>query len=433
MRNLLHTVYGLCIILSLSVEAAVAMPLIDAEPKSLRIFPDLAGHWFLDGRLDFGCEVIYTNGARRRTAGYLHGNLLWSGFQCVSRQGYFDRGVCMVDMAEVTRNENMLVIEVSMVDYPLIKHTFKIKVPALTALVVSLPAKARLRDGEVLEPLVTAEYSNGLAYTFNPGSADALIPTDSLELFFNKERIWDGTIELPHYEAGMSRSSSISALWKSMPWINDRLPIVVQGKKNLELVFPAADGADGRAQSDAPKGMNGVEGFFGQPGADGQPVVLQVRWIERKQRLLVATECNGKWITHEFNPLTTSLTLVARGGKGGRGGRGGMGGNASFADSFAAGEGGPGGRGGKGGKGSSVKIVCSPDAKIYLPAIIIDNTGGEGGYGGPGGRGGLMGDPMHVYSLRDFFLPARYYPGETGLEGEAGEDGGDVEVDIISR
>lgn len=402
-----------------------------AAPKSIRIRPDLAGHWFLDGKLEFGCEVAYTNGGKRRTAGYLNGNVLWSEFFCTSEQATFDNGVCYVDLAAVMRNQQTLVIEVQCIEYPLIKASFTLKVPPLTSIGVALPKRSKLRYGSTLEPLVTVAYANGVEYVFEPSGADALIASDSLELYFNQTRILDGRIELPPFSFGADHAFTISVVWKSKPWINDLQQFSYDGNDDCTVKFSASSGRIGANQTPAPAGMIGAEGFYGGSGVDGLPVELRVYLNADQTVLHVDATCAGKSVQRKLNPQEASYTLTARGGEGGLGGVGGNGGNAPFSDPYSAGIGGKGGRGGRGGKGSPVKVICASGAQHFLPCIIIDNSGGDGGAGGKGGRGGAYANTSSSPTLMQLLFPSHNYSGEKGEEGEQGESGGEAVIEIV--
>lgn len=399
-------------------------------PKSLKLYPELEGHWFLDGQLQFGCEVTYTNGGKRRSAGYLQGNLLWSEFVCSSEQAIFDRDLCMVDLSAVARNGNALVINAAMKNYPQVKTSFTLRVPPMKEVRIMLPENTRIRYGRMIQPLITLEYNNGLSYSFKAGDANSLVPQDSLELFFNKEKIPPGAYRLPAYSPEMDRRFTLTVLWKSRPWLNDIESFVYEGRDDLTIRMAGSQGVEGKMQSKAPQAMDGAEGYYGQKGGDGLPVEIILRYDSIRGKLSVDVTADGKKVFKLLDPREASITLIVRGGKGGKGGRGGDGGDASLMEPLAAGVGGNGGVGGAGGKGSEVVIRCSKNAECYLPCLVIDNSGGEGGEGGKPGRGGKFSTGA-VPTLLDLLFPSRNYPGNQGAMGETGEQGNEPEVILL--
>ena len=402
-----------------------------AAPRSVKIYPELDGHWLLDVKLRCGCEVTYANGGKRRSSGYLQGNLLWSEFNCSSEQAIFDRDLCMVDLSAVARNGSKLEIHAAMADYPQVKTTFILKVPPINQIRVSLPESECIRYGRTIEPMVTLEYNNGLSYSFLFGDADALIPTDSVALYFNKEEILPGAYRLPDYAPDIDRRFTLTAVWKSKPWLNDLATFVYDGRDDVTVRFEGKPGLNAGVQSKAPKGMDGVEGYYGKNGGDGNPIEIFIRYDSRKEKLSLDVRAEGKRIFKLLDPREASIRLIATGGKGGRGGRGGDGGDATLLDPYVAGFGGNGGVGGAGGKGSKIVIHCAKDAERFLPCLLIDNSGGEGGLGGKGGRGGKFSTGYGAPTLLDLFFPSRNYPGNQGAMGAIGEPGDEPEIILM--
>jgi len=402
-----------------------------ATPKSLKIYPELEGHWFLDGQLKFGCEVTYTNGGKRRSAGYLQGNVLWSEFNCSSDQAIFDRDLCMVDLSAVARNGNALVINASLTDYPQVKTTFTIKAPPVKQLRVGLPDGSRIRYGRTIEPIVTVEYNNGLSYSFLPGDAESLIAADSVELYFNRERISSAAFPLPEYSPEMDRQFSLAVVWKGKPWLNDMATFVYDGRDDVSIRIEGKKGMEGRIQQKAPRAMDGAEGYYGLSGGDGLPVDVIMRYDSLNNKLSLDVTSSTKKVYKLLDPREASITLIARGGRGGKGGRGGEGGDATLMEPYAAGIGGNGGFGGSGGKGSSIVIRCTKSAERFLPCLMIDNSGGDGGIGGKGGLGGKYSNDMGAPTFLDLLFPSRNYPGNQGATGLEGAAGGEPEIIII--
>jgi hypothetical protein len=103
----------------------------ETEPKSLRIFPDVESGWFLDGELDFGCEVTYANGGKRRSTGYLNGNIPWNQFIVESEQATAYGDLLLVDLFKVRNNDQTLIIKVRLINMPHIQSVFDLKVPPM--------------------------------------------------------------------------------------------------------------------------------------------------------------------------------------------------------------------------------------------------------------------------------------------------------------
>lgn len=388
----------------------------DVEPKSIRIFPEIQGYWFLDGRLPFGCEVTYTHGGKRRTTGFLNGNLPWSELICESDQAFFEGDDVRVDLYKVRSNNNTLKIQVRLRDFTSVKAEFELKIPPLETIRILLPEREKPGYGKVLEPLVYLKWVNGASYTYKPSDPKSLIPQDSVSVFFNTTRIYNGVVELPEFSLNEPHTFSLSAVWSSKAWLNDTQIFSYIGRQHQVWKFEVPDGADARKQPIAPKGMDGAEGFHGLPGTDAPEVMVRLRWNEPKTQLVVEASNGIHSYRETFSPEAFSLEIQARGGKGGDGGRGGEGGPAPFDDPYRAGIGGRGGSGGRGGKGAEVKIECTPDAEAFLPCIIVDNSDGLPGTPGEGGRGGVFSTGYGMPTLLDLLFPSRNYDGEPGVQ-----------------
>ena len=309
-------------------------------PKSIRIFPDIQSHWFLDGTMDFGCEVTYTNGGKRRTPGYLNGNLPWKELVCISDQALFVGDRLIVDLFKVRQNNNTLVVSVSMRDFSLVKSVFEIKIPPLQSIQVLLPENVKPRYSSTLEPYIRLEWVNGVSFTYKASDHNAPVPADSVELYFNNQRVYGGTVNLPAFDMLQPHSFSISALWSSKPWLNDTQIFPYTGREHRVWKFTAANGANARKQALAPKGMDGAEGFHGQPGGDAPEVTVNLFLSPDKSKLVVEATNGVNAYRKDFSPEEFSLEIIARGGNGGNGGKGGVGGAAPYDDPYRAGVGG---------------------------------------------------------------------------------------------
>jgi hypothetical protein len=135
------------------------------------------------------------------------------------------------------------------------------------------------------------------------------------------------------------------------------------------------------------------------------------------KRSISVSATNGQRVfTHVFSVEEFSLEIIARGGNGGNGGRGGEGGSAPFGDPYRAGVGGRGGRGGQGGKGAKITIDSTPEAELFIPCIIIDNSDGKPGRPGAGGKGGVFSSGYGTPTLIELLFPPRNYDGLPGEE-----------------
>jgi hypothetical protein len=385
-------------------------------PKSMRIFPEVQGYWFLDGELLFGCEVTYTNGGKRRTTGYLNGNLLWKELVCESDQATCEGDKIFVDLFKVRQNNNTLLIRVHMLGFSLIKTEFELKVPPLQDIEVLLPENTKPRYGDEIEPYVRLQWVNGASYTYLASDVKALVPRDSVTLYYNNEIVHNGIISLPAFNLEEPHSFSLSVVWTSKPWLNHTEVYSYYGREHQVWKFRAENGADARDQLAAPKGMDGAEGFYGMPGADAADIQVNLFWNEDKTKLIVQAVNGRDAYRGMFSPAEFSLEIIARGGRGGDGGRGGEGGAAPVDDPYHAGVGGKGGRGAQGGKGAAVSIESAPGTEAFVPCIIIDNQDGEPGRPGKGGRGGVFSMGYGTPTLLELLFPSRNYDGEPGDE-----------------
>jgi len=402
----------LCVVGIFNLTALASSP----APKSIRIFPEVQGHWFLDGKLPFGCEVTYTHGGKRRTSGYLNGNLPWRDLICESDQAIFHGDEVLVDLYKVRQNNNTLVIRASLRDFPQVKSEFTLKIPPVEAIQVLLPENEKPRYEKVIEPFIRLEWANGATYTYEAGSTNSLVHTDSVQMFFNDSLIFGGRIKLPAFNGLDAHSFSLSVVWASKPWLNDTEVFPFIGREHEVWEFHTPSGLNAANQASAPKGMNGVEGFHGLPGSDAQEVKLSLQLNDDKSELRVKASNGIQTFERSFSLNEFSLEIIARGGNGGNGGRGGEGGPAPFDDPYKAGIGGKGGRGGRGGKGANVVIEASPEADAFIPCIIVENSDGLPGKPGAGGRGGVFSAGYGMPTLIELLFPSRNYDGDPGDE-----------------
>jgi len=402
----------LCILQSYALSAVAASPM----PKSIRIFPEVQGYWFLDGKLPFGCEVTFTNGGKRRTAGYLNGNLPWRELICESDQAIIHGDDILVDLFKVRQNHNTLVIRVRMQDFQMVKAEFELKIPPVQEISVLLPEGVKPMYEKVIEPFIRLQWVNGASYTYQASDVRSLVPRDSIKLFFNDSMLYDGRAVLPAFNRFDAHTFSLSAMWASKPWIHDTQVFPFIGRQHDLWKFEASNGANGITQKIAPAGMDGAEGFHGLPGEDAREVKLNLYMNEDKSKLIVEASNGSDAYRREFSPDEFSLEIIAKGGNGGNGGRGGEGGQSPSDDPYRAGIGGKGGKGGRGGRGAIVKIESNAETEAYIPCIIIDNSEGIPGRPGLGGRGGVFSSGYGMPTLLELLFPTRNYDGEPGEE-----------------
>ena len=193
----------------------------EQEPKSLRIFPDVESGWFLDGELDFGCEVTYANGGKRRSTGYLNGNIPWNQFIVTSDQAtaYGDR--LLIDLFKVRSNRQTLVIKVRLKDSPHVESVFDLKIPPMESISIFLSNTDNLRPGKKVKPCIAIEWANYFRAEYSLCDRKALFPLDSVQLFLNKKRVFDCRMILPASTDTSEQTVTLSVIWGSKPWINE--------------------------------------------------------------------------------------------------------------------------------------------------------------------------------------------------------------------
>ena len=191
------------------------------EPKSLRIFPEVESGWFLDGELEFGCEVTYANGGKRRSTGYLNGNIPWNQFIVTSYQAaaYGDR--LLIDLFKVRNNQQTLVIKVILKDSPHVESVFDLKIPPMESISIFLSNRDNLRPGKKVKPRIAIEWANYFRTEYSLCNRKAPFPLDSVQLYLNKERVFDCRMPLPDSTEASTQMLSLSVIWASKHWIND--------------------------------------------------------------------------------------------------------------------------------------------------------------------------------------------------------------------
>jgi len=192
----------------------------ELEPRSLRIYPDLESGWFLTGQLHFGCEVTYENGGKRRSTGYLNGNLPWSEFFVESEQAISHGDFLLVDLFKVRSNQQTLVIKVRLSNFPHVQSTFELRIPPVESVNIFLPNAHRARFGRKIKPHIHVEWANRFGVTFNTCKRNSLVPMDSVQIYINETRSHDCKVTLPEKSDSVSQKFSLSVIWSSKPWIN---------------------------------------------------------------------------------------------------------------------------------------------------------------------------------------------------------------------
>jgi len=193
----------------------------EQEPRSLRIYPELESGWFLTGQLDFGCEVTYANGGKRRSTGYLNGNLPWGEFLVESDQASAHGDLLLVDLYKVRSNQQTLVIKVKLKNAPHVQSVFDLKMPQLEAISIFLPNVSRARHGKRISPHITFQWANRFTNSVSCCNRRSLLALDSIQIFLNNSRVFDYRITLPDSSEVDSQTFSLSVLWASKPWISD--------------------------------------------------------------------------------------------------------------------------------------------------------------------------------------------------------------------
>jgi hypothetical protein len=193
----------------------------DLEAKSLRVFPDLESDWFLDGELHFGCEITYANGGKRRTTGYLNGNIPWNQLQVESEQAAAFGDLLLVDLFKVRNNKQTLVIKVKLRNAPHVQTIFDLKEPPMESISIFLANTTSLRNGKKIKPSIVIQWANQFQLNYSLCDRRSIIPFDSVHIFLNQERMFDCQFKLPEQRESVDQTFSISVMWGSKPWMSD--------------------------------------------------------------------------------------------------------------------------------------------------------------------------------------------------------------------
>jgi hypothetical protein len=193
----------------------------DLEAKSLRIFPDLESDWFLDGELDFGCEITYSNGGKRRTTGYLNGNIPWNQLVVESEQATAYGGQLLVDLYRVRNNNQTLVIKVKLRSAPHVQSIFDLKVPPIETISIFFPRNRLFFLKRNTSLHVSVQWANHFRNEYSLCGGRQVMSLDSIQIFLNKQPFFDCRLRLSQGVDFSNKTLSISVAWISKPWIND--------------------------------------------------------------------------------------------------------------------------------------------------------------------------------------------------------------------
>lgn len=403
---------------------------LDRTVKSARLIADTSGLWFLNGVLPVGYELTYDNGNRRRTTGFLNGNLGWNKCSLKSDQAELKGGYFIIDLEKAEANQRSVVIELSMSEPSILKqYTFKL--PELTAIAVLVPKNQKVMPGVKFHPEVNFSYSNGRRYQCVPWNKESFVQGDKLQLYVNQDLAENGLVSIPENILEAGDRVTLSILWKA----NRSLFDVRMYTLEYEFVryfryaaLPGTNGIDGMDGSDNQKGMVGGDG---QPGQKGKEVDVFM-WLDDSDKLLhMFVRCGDKEDQVLLKPGIGKVEIQMKGGLGGDGGDGGKGGKATRVSGEMETIGGDGGKGGDGGMGGTINIWCDSTATKYLSQLNINNLGGAGGFGGKGGKGGRLEDDHNSYLISMLF-PTRNSPGLDGENGKIGPRGPEATIYIES-
>ena len=402
----------------------------DRSVKSARLIADTSGMWFLNGVLPVGYELTYENGRKRRTTGFLNGNLGWKKCNLTSDQGELKSGYFIIDLAKAEANQRSVVIELSMSN-PLIKQRYTFKLPELTAIALLVPEKQQLMPGVQFSPEVNFAFSNGRRYQSDPWSKESLISGNELQLYANKELVENGVVVIPENILEAGDRITLSILWKQNRSLFDVRIFALEFNFLKYLRYKRETAMDGLAGKNGISNQKGMTGEQGQTGQAGRTVDVFM-WLDDSDGMLhVQTTCDEFQDIVLLKPGIGKVEIEVQGGKGGNGGDGGKGGNASSDSGDMGGIGGDGGNGGNGGAGGIVKIWCDSLATKYLSQLNINNLGGAGGFGGKGGKGGRTDEEFSSF-LFSMLFPSRNSSGNDGEAGQNGQRGPEAEISIES-
>ena len=399
--------------------------------SSLKIVVDTAQIWFASGVLPIGAEITYHSGMKRRTTGYLNGNLRWQNMELVSDQGKLNGDVFLIDLEKARLNMGKVEIMMTCAHDTSSHDKMVLHLPKLERIALLIPEDIKLKPGTTFTPDMSFYYSNGQEYVTAPWKPGSFVKGESLRLFYNKTELKDGLFQVPNNLIEAGDFVTLSAVWKEDPQIYDVkiYAIDYDFTESFKLFLPPAlDGKDGRGGGDDQNGVDGGDGFDGMDAPDTELFM----WLSDSTNTLHVQVTVGKEQKQfSLNPGIGKFELDIRGGKGGNGGQGGRGGDAGINVNSLGGIGGNGGNGGVGGKGAKLIIFCDVKAEKYLPQIHINNLGGEGGAGGMGGLGGRV-TSIDNSSFFDVVFPTRNDPGYQGWQGEYGPNGQEAEIQLLN-
>jgi hypothetical protein len=161
----------------------------------------------------------------------------------------------------------------------------------------------------------------------------------------------------------------------------------LDGSNGTDGISGSMGSTDPNNPSAGGNGTNGSDGSNGQDGGAGgnaPPVQVRVAFRAGSHPLLqVSVSAASKQKFYLVDPQGGSLTVRADGGPGGSGGRGGHGGRGGSGgigspngNSGANGSDGRNGFDGSSGRGGSITVTYDPQAKPFLAAIHLSNSGG---------------------------------------------------------
>ncbi len=399
--------------------------------SSIKIVADTSQTWFITGVLPLGAEVTYVSGKKRRTTGYLNGNLRWKNVELISSQGEMKGDAFIIDLEKAQSNKGKVEITAFASGDSSGKSTFTLHIPKLVRLALLLPKDIKIKPGTVFSPDVSLYYSNRQEYQASPWKSGSFIKPESLRLFNGKEEISDGIFAVPNDFLEAGDFITLSVVSRDDPKIFDVKIYAINYDFTLSYRYNIEPGSDGAKGKDGAKDQTGGDGISGESGEDA-PNAYLFMWLSDSTNILHINLLIGKEQKQfMLKAGNGKFEIDIRGGNGGNGGNGGDGGDASSYSNSTGGFGGNGGDGGSGGRGSKVTIYCDVNAEKYLPQLHINNLGGDGGKGGIGGKGGRV-ISFESSSFFDFLFPSRNENGYYGLQGDYGTRGPEAEIILLS-
>jgi hypothetical protein len=181
----------------------------------------LESGWFLTGQLHFGCEVTYANGGKRRSTGYLNGNLPWGEFIVESNQATAHGDLLLVDLFDVRSNQQTLEIKVRLKNSLQVESIFELRIPPVESVNIFLPNANRARFGRKIKPHINVQWANRFDVTFNACKRNPIVSLDSVQIYLNDTRLYNCRVTIPEKSDSVTQKFSLSVIWSSKPWIND--------------------------------------------------------------------------------------------------------------------------------------------------------------------------------------------------------------------